>query len=148
MAVESRRKAGRPREHFLEQDRHIWEPKVRELAALNLRDADIAHAFGISAPHLTIYDEVMEIIREEKAAYRFRIEKAFYTQAMYSDAEIMALAEDREHRAEMRQTRAKFLMKIFDYLNRDPIASPKEQERIRRLSDEDLLKEIQKELAS
>jgi hypothetical protein len=137
---------GRPKTFFREDERSTWEPQLRLLASRGLRDNDIAHYFGCSAQLMKGIEEVIGIIRHEKAAYRFRIEDELYRIATIPDTDFV-LYEDPVERAEMRKQKMKALTVLHNVLHKDPFVPPAEGERLRRLSDEDLKLELEKALA-
>jgi hypothetical protein len=129
---------------FREDERSTWEPRLIQLARLNLSNKVIADAFGCSYSTLTRNQELIVLINMGRAHYAERIQQELYNAAQEDPWAV----EDKEERGQIRTNSLKALAILHKELNRDPWVPPAEQEKLRRLSDEELQKELEKHLAA
>ncbi len=132
--------AGRPPENFKPEDRHIWEPKIRELAELRCSVATIAGSFGLPYTAIRDRDDIQEIIRAGWAVADKKLMSGLWQ--MFNENEYNW--QDAADRVSVRKTKTDAAKIITGRIDKEVPVSPAEQEKLRRLSDEDLVKEIQK----
>jgi hypothetical protein len=127
---------------FAPENRDNWAFKLKELAELNLPAKSIADAFGCSYQTLVNHEEAMDIVRRGWAAYRAGIEfelRALAYEKIPEDA-------DPQVAAAIKASKVKAIALIHKVLHAAPFVPPVEQERLRRLSDEELQTELKKHI--
>ena len=133
-------KITRPREFFRPDEEATWRPVLKQLSELNLPAKSIADHFGCSHTTLVHSDDAMEIVRKGWAFYRAFVEMELWL------AISEPLPNDLTHteRLDWKRYKADIAKHIHKHLTKDPWVAPVEQERLSRLTDEELEVELGK----
>lgn len=129
---------------FAPEAMSIWKPQLERMSNLNLPIKTIADSFGCSYQRLSTDDDLMSIIRVGWSNYRERIEQELWNLATAEPQ----LFDDPVERSEVRKQKLVALKAIHVVLHREPFIAPIEQERVRRLSDEELQEELKKHITT
>ena len=123
---------------FPTESESTWGPAIQKLARQNLARTHIASFFDARLSDLDRPD-VLKYIRKGHAEYRLKFLTEVNTRAF---AEIDL--EDPEQRASVVQLKLKSLQIIAKTLEAETAPTAAEQERVRRMSTEDLIAEIKR----
>jgi hypothetical protein len=128
--------------YFPRSDPGPWTEKLKALSGLNLPLKSIADAFGCAPSTLASDDVPMRIVRLGWATYRATVERELLSMAM----EVPGPNATPEEAASIRASKLKALAQIHKVLHKDPFVPVQEEERVRRLTDEELRAELARAL--
>ena len=135
----------KPTAKFMHSDAEQWVPFVYQLALRNLSIKHIAGACGCSHSSLQHNELIANTIREGWAEHRFGIENELWVMAN-TDPSLFEDKEDRISARIQKMEALKVLKKSADV--QDTWVGPAEVEKIKRLTDTDLEKAIESEIAA
>lgn len=125
----------RPAERFKDAETELWLPLITALASRSLPYRDIAGICRCHPRTLQNNVSVQDAVRQGHAAHKLMVEQNLY---LLATADV-SLGADSIDKASIRQTKLKALQILKGSLDgKDKFIPPEEQERLRRMSDEEL----------